>query len=716
MAVLLRECLDSGTTFWAWNDEQWLDVLGRHSRAFRSRNQARVSQSVRLEIAAIGYLHRWFREVLALGHFQREGLAKRVFGVDAVEAVAERVLEPLRQWGYRIGTAHRSCLCEALLRNESPHIEHLSAEILDRFRRDAAPSKRSFYFQLAKSLAFLGILDEPLPVAPPPQAVVRADISEGVAPEWAAWVERWRRTSTLGGRDHLRLHLYKAGRWLGEHDAEIVSPAQWTRELAAEYVAAVTRMRVGDYTVRKITLSRAGQLLAPRSMATELASLRTFFWDCQEWEWIPRRFDPGRSLALPRSIKALIGRKPRVIADDVWARLLWAGLCLEEADLSRAGRDGVQGYAYPLQYVRALALVWLFAGLRSDEISRLRVGCVRWQQPIGAAGNKPVCLLDIPTNKTKSDFTKPVDPQVGQAIEAWEAVRPRQPRHTDRKTGECVDVLFMHRARPMRREIINVSIIPMLCRKARVPTRDVRGAITSHRARATIASQLFNSREPMSLFELQAWLGHGSPASTQHYVAITPTKLAKAYADAGYFERNVRAIEVLIDQDTTKHAVAHGEPWRYYDLGHGLCVYEFFDQCAHRMACARCDFYRPRPSSLVQLLDAKNNILRFLQEIPLTDEERAVVDGDLAAIDRLTAELTDQPTPSGQTPAELQGRAGSEPCCRANRPPLDARAAGPVGGYPPHAPRGSAPAPSSGDDGAGAELDSRSHDAQGLDR
>ena len=32
----------------------------------------------------------------------------------------------------------------------------------------------------------------------------------------------------------------------------------------------------------------------------------------------------------------------------------------------------------------------------------------------------------------------------------------------------------------------------------------------------------------MSLFELNAWLGHQSPATTQSYVAITPTKLAKA--------------------------------------------------------------------------------------------------------------------------------------------------------------------------------------------
>jgi hypothetical protein len=304
-------------------------------------------------------------------------------------------------------------------------------------------------------------------------------------------------------------------------------------------------------------------------------------------------------------------------------------------------------------------LVWLFAGLRSDEISRLRVGCVRWQEPVDDTTRAPICLLDVPVHKTGVDFTKPVDPQVGKAIEAWTVLRPKQPAHADRKTGESVDLLFMHRARPMRRELINESVIPALCRKAGVPTHDVRGTITSHRARATIASQLFNGREPMSLFELQAWLGHGSPASTQHYVAITPTKLAKAYADAGYFERNVRAIEVLVDQDTLKQAASDGEPWRFYDLGHGLCSYEFFDQCAHRMACARCDFYRPRDSSLVQLLEAKSNILRFIQQIPLTDEERGVVDGDLIAIDRLTAKLADRPTPSGQTPTEIR-------CCPQN--------------------------------------------------
>jgi len=38
------------------------------------------------------------------------------------------------------------------------------------------------------------------------------------------------------------------------------------------------------------------------------------------------RFDPNRALAVPRSVAALIGTNPRVIADEVWAKLLWAGL------------------------------------------------------------------------------------------------------------------------------------------------------------------------------------------------------------------------------------------------------------------------------------------------------------------------------------------------------------------------------------------------------
>ncbi|MFJ2806152.1 tyrosine-type recombinase/integrase [Kitasatospora sp. NPDC087271] len=147
--------------------------------------------------------------------------------------------------------------------------------------------------------------------------------------------------------------------------------------------------------------------------------------------------------------------------------------------------------------------------------------CIRWQHdgfPIPGDSDEvlardAVCLLDVPTHKTGTSFTKPVDPLLGKAIEAWQELRPQQPKMLDRKTGEQVDFLFAHRAKRLAKTYINTAVIPSLCRKAGVPTADVRGNITSHRARSTIASQLYNAKEPMTLFELQAWLGHRSPES-----------------------------------------------------------------------------------------------------------------------------------------------------------------------------------------------------------
>ena len=104
---------------------------------------------------------------------------------------------------------------------------------------------------------------------------------------------------------------------------------------------------------------------------------------------------------------------------------------------------------------------------------------------------------------------------------------------------------------------------------------------------------------------------------------------------------------MLIDRNAiTSGAAANGSPWRYYDLGHGWCSYEFFDQCPHRMACARCDFYVPKTSDHGRWLQTRDSLLTMLQEIPLSDEERAAVDGDVQALDRLLERLKEVPTPS----------------------------------------------------------------------
>jgi integrase len=565
----------------------------------------------------------------------------------------------LSGWGYRTDNQQvAAVVSQLLLLNRSPMLHELSTAVLDRLHEDPALAGHlgKAFYGVHRAIAALGHAEPP----PKPKYTNGLAVIEGVAPQWVEWIERWYSTSTLTptARGIYRSVLAKMGLWLEAEHPAVTGPADWTRAICAAWVAAVDRMAVGEFTQwRKGLKARVGEPLSPKSKTGYLRVARTFFRDCQEWEWIPRRFDPSHALSTPRSIRALLGPDPRVIADDIWAKLLWAGLNLEGSDLPTRG-----GRSYPVELVQAVTAVWLFSGQRSDEIARLRVGCIRWQHggmPIPADSGEvlardAVCLLDIPTHKTGTAFTKPVDPILGQAIEAWQAVRPDQPAMLDPKTGERVDYLFAFRARRVGKHYINETIIPVLCEKAGVPTTDVRGNITSHRARSTIASQLYNAKEPMTLFELQEWLGHRSPEATQHYAKLTPNTLARAYNDAGYFARNVRTIEVLVDRDAvTSGAAAAGEPWQYYDMGHGYCTYTFFEQCQHRMACARCDFCTPKNSSKGQLLEAKDNLQRMLASIPLTDDERAAVDDGQAALDQLLERLVDVPTPTGATPRQL---------------------------------------------------------------
>lgn len=380
-------------------------------------------------------------------------------------------------------------------------------------------------YAVQRAVAALGLCD-------PPATLSGSDVVShtGVPPVWAPWAERWNDTTTMTHRSrlHVRAALLKTGRWTAAQQPEAADPAAWTRQTCTPWIAALDRMEIGDYVVHTSSFAgRLGQPLQAASKAGLIRSVRVYFRDIRDGQWLRPGFDPLRALSVPRSINALPGPRPRVIADDVWAKLLRAGPNLESADIPQ----GRAGSVYPLEPVRAVTPTWLFAAQRSNEIARLRLGCVRRQHDgTSVAGDSErllardaVRLLDVPAHKTGTAFTKPVDPLPGQAIDAWEALRPQQPKRTDKRTGEQADFLFAYRARPVSSGYINSSIIPMLCCKAGVPAADVRGNITSHRARSTIASRLYNTKEPMALFELQAWLGHRSPESTSTTQRSAPT-------------------------------------------------------------------------------------------------------------------------------------------------------------------------------------------------
>lgn len=565
----------------------------------------------------------------------------------------------------------KPALHSALLHQRSDRLEDITVETLHRVASSKLGSMRTGAAALSRVLARMGMIDEGFCLRqgerrrPPGERKATEDVPD----EWLDWCDRWRAAATTAPSSVISNYygVLKCGRWLGDQHPSIRSPEQWDRALALEYASAAMKMRIGDWSTPCSSAgARTGEPMKPAAIASHLRCVRAFFNDLQEWEWIAPRFAPAQTLVPSRAIRAKIGPAPRVIADEIWAKLIWAALNLTENDLrDRSKREGWadQPPRYPLAMVRAIAILWLFGGLRSDEIHRMRVGAIRWSPAPDANSSSPTCLLDVPINKTGRAFTKPVDPIVGTAIEKWEAERLPHPQSVDAKTGERVNWLFIHKGRRMAHAYINRALVPLLCAKGGVPEADARGRITSHRARATIATQLFNAKEPLSLFELQAWLGHASPQATQYYAAITPTKLVRSFDRAGYFERNVRTIEVLIDQAARRNSGdGHAEPWQYYDLGHGYCTYDFFDQCAHRMACTKCSFYEPKDSARIQALEASGNLKRMLQEIPLTDTEREAVDDGERLMARLAAGLERVPTPDGRTRQKIEAAGEGGPC------------------------------------------------------
>ncbi len=666
--VILKEMNKRQTAFWDWQEKDWFEIVGHPHDIFQKKYG--VHSGVQSNLVAIAYLLFRFSLHRANGcAFPPYTLASKVFGKEFIQRGYDEIKEGYSTLGYTKRNHDndlRTAISDLFLANNSPYIHDLTIDVLEDLREN-----KNLPLYIRKALVSISLVLLNMEIIKKPlyfesqkgRRFGVEDAKKNVSAEWLEWCQSWHDTSTLSPQTRERTYYdaLKTGRWLSHKHPAIKSPEQWTRQLAIKFVADVDRMKIGDYVEN---INRAydneGKPLTPITKSGFLSGVRRFFRDCQEWEWIPRKFSPERALATPRSITALIKPNPRVIADDIWAKLLWAGLNLKEEDLPICGFGGA--YIYPLLMVQAVTITWLFAGIRNNEIVRLRTGCIRWQKnDITIPGTNEVvskdavCYLEIPVNKTSPGYTKPVDRALGEAIIAWEKVRPIQQPLIDRKDSSLADFLFMYRGKKIGQGLVNDSIIPILCKKAGIPTKDVKGNITSHRARSTIATQLTTSKDPMTLFELKEWLGHSDVNSTINYTKITPTKLAKSYQDAEYFKRNLRTVEVLIDQDAiASGAATNGEPWKYYDLGHGLCTYDFFSQCKHRMACAGCSFYVPKGSSKAQIIEAKSNLERMLQEIPLTEDEEFAVTEGIEALAKLKEKLADVPAPDGKTPKQIE--------------------------------------------------------------
>ncbi len=113
-------------------------------------------------------------------------------------------------------------------------------------------------------------------------------------------------------------------------------------------------------------------------------------------------------------------------------------------------------------------------------------------------------------------------------------------------------------------------------------------------------------------------------------------------------------ISVLIDHDAMTWQANSSHV--FYDLGDSYCTNLFWSTCPHRMACVGCDFNLPKASARAQALESKASIKRYLEVVPLSADERAIVEGDVEKLDELIRKLDRTPALDGHMPNEIDPR------------------------------------------------------------
>jgi integrase len=551
--LLLKEMYVRQTTLWAWDTTLWLETIGVTQQDYAHRQgvihgERQLPQAnLRHQLISCAYLlggvtiHRFITDC------NLSASARSIFGRKRVNGARYAVADKLAEAGvnYLNIPGLRVCTAWALLLNRSCMLEELTLDVMEEVYQLSAPSKgmQQGCLAVVQALQLAGILSQPLAAAPvpkPPRERPRPKPQDTLPVAWKEMIEEWSKL-TYGQERTVasqRSRIAKAGRWTTAVFPKANNPAQWTASIAKAFVEAVCTMKVGDWNRDQIPRkgTRWGEELRAAVRVQIINAVRCFFTECQAAKLLPDAFDPAIFLRTPPDLLAACGPNPQVIQWDIWKRLEQAGLSLTQADLPRP-TELPKGYhveaTYPLEMVRALAAVWLFAGLRRDEIVRLPIGCIRWlpatqhSDRSSAKRARRIVNLRVPANKSSGPFDKAVDTRLARALDAWERCLRLLLSPKERRRG----LLFVWRGRPLSVNYINQVLIPLLCRKAGISNYDARGRITCHRGRATLATQLYQAGVPRR--HVQQWLGHQFARSTDYYLRydeeIVPETVRSAF-------------------------------------------------------------------------------------------------------------------------------------------------------------------------------------------
>ena len=156
--VITQELIARRRAWWAWAQEEWLDVLCPTEGDFHTRNGCHGN--CRQYVVALAYRLGGYDRLEDIGTFFQYRLALKVFGREAVDAAGLRVREETRSVGFTAAVPRglMQALYAALLYQRSDRLEDVTVETLQRVASSGPEHVRTGAAALSRALARLGMI------------------------------------------------------------------------------------------------------------------------------------------------------------------------------------------------------------------------------------------------------------------------------------------------------------------------------------------------------------------------------------------------------------------------------------------------------------------------------------------------------------------------------------------------------------------------------
>lgn len=343
-------------------------------------------------------------------------------------------------------------------------------------------------------LFHLGVITEPPPAAQQPESFETrlAGCHPNLRPAFVAYLERKLGTCRPKTVSSLTTRLAHFGRFLAEHDPELVSLAGLHRQRHIEPFLNAVAQATSTKTGEPITLADQDRRI--RAVDHMLTEITEWGWDDAPTRKLVFRSDhPRRPRPLPRYLPVDADRR---LAD-----------ILERSDYRLA--------ADALLLARA-------TGLRIGELLDLELDCVHEIPEHGA-------WLKVPLGKLDTERMVPLDDETVALIDRITTTRSAGQPLPHSRTGRPTQFLFTHHGRRLSQTAVRAEL-------ARSAEAAGIGHVTPHQLRHTYATALVNAG--VSLQALMALLGHVSAEMSLRYAHLFDTTVRAEYERALELAKN----------------------------------------------------------------------------------------------------------------------------------------------------------------------------------